>query len=241
MNYNHHATRVAIAAEDPIVRYGVLRLFEAEADLIVVGEAASVTATIKLVTGRKPDVLLLDLTLPSSGLEVLNHLATVRSCARTLLLASSNDHGQISEAFNLGARGVIFKGSATRLLLNGIRAVVAGRYWVGEKTVAGVASALRNFEPNNNGRKPARIHRLTPRELEIIATILTGCSNKDVGRRFSITERTVKHHLTNIYEKLGLSNRLELALFAVNHHLEVHSAPTALSREDIEAKYAEAI
>lgn len=241
MNNNHGATSIAIAVDDPILRYGVRRLFEGEPDLIVVGEAATTSEAIKLALELKPEVLLLDLAEPLSGLEVLSRLASVKSCVRTLLMASGAQENQIAEAFDLGAHGVVLKGSDTRLLLNGVRGVIAGQYWIGEKAVAGIASAIRCFTQQHDGRKSPQHYGLTPRELEIIATIVTGCSNKDVGRKFSIAERTVKHHLSNIYDKLGVSNRLELALFAVNKHLDVYEPHEVRSRLSAEGKYAEAV
>ncbi|MGH9352754.1 MAG: LuxR C-terminal-related transcriptional regulator [Terriglobia bacterium] len=242
MNNDYRATPIAIAAEEPIVRYGVRRLFETEPDLNVVGEAADSSEAIKIVLDLKPEVLLLELPASRSGLEVLRRLASVKSGARTLLLASPGDRSQIAEAFNLGARGVVLKGSETRILVNGVRGVLAGQYWMGETAVAGISEAIRSFtEQHRNGGKASQDYRLTPRELEIIASIATGCSNKDAGRKFSITERTVKHHLTNIYDKLGVSSRLELALFAVNHHLDVYEPPATRARLNTEEKYAELV
>lgn len=241
MNNNHGATPIVIAVDEPIVRYGVRRLIEGEPDLAVIGEAANASEAIKLALELKPEVLLLDLGEPLSGLEVLSRLASMKSCVRTLLMASGAHESQIAEAFDLGARGVVLKGSDTRLLLNGVRGVIAGQYWIGEKAVAGIASAIRCFTQQQDGRKAPQHYGLTPRELEIIATIVTGCSNKDVGRKFSIAERTVKHHLSNIYDKLGVSNRLELALFAVNKHLDVYEPNDTRSRLSAEGKYAEVV
>ena len=101
---------------------------------------------------------------------------------------------------------------------------MSGRYWVGRKAVADLASILREISAASPA--PTRKHfGLTPRELEIISLILGGLSNGDIASRFSISEKTVKHHLTNIFDKLGVSNRLELALFALHHKLEPSPAP----------------
>ncbi|MDE3178805.1 MAG: response regulator transcription factor [Acidobacteriota bacterium] len=239
MQNHDRAIPIAIAAEEPIVRYGVRKLLEAEADLTVVGEAATSPEAIRLAVETKPRVLLLEMSTSLSGLEVLTRLASMQSSVRTLLLASPHDKSEIAEAFGLGARGVVLKGSATRLLLAGIRCVIEEQYWIGERAVAGVAAAVRNFaEKDGDGRKASRDYRLTPRELEIIAVIATGCTNKDAGQKFSISERTVKHHLTNIYDKLGVSTRLELALFAMNHRLDVCEPARLRARVALNAKYA---
>lgn len=242
MNNDQRATAIAIAAEEPILRYGIRRLFEAEPDLYVVGEAANTSEAIKIALDLKPKVLLLEASDTLSGLEVLSRLASVKSSVRTVLLASRAGKSQIAEAFNLGARGVVLKESEMCFLLSGLRSVIAGQYWIGENAVTGMAMAIRGFAGQYpEGPKPPQNYRLTPRELEIVATIAAGCSNKDVGRKFSITERTVKHHLTNIYDKLGVSTRLELALFAVNHHLDVYESPAARGRLSDEVKYAEVV
>lgn len=242
MNIDHRVISIAIAAEEPIVRYGARRLFETEPDLRVVAEAATSAEAIKIALDLKPEVLLLDLPASGSGLEVLSHLASMKSTVRALLLASPGDRSQVEEAFNLGARGVVMRGSATRALVNGVRGVLAGEYWMGEKAALGIDAAIRSFaEQPGACQKSPQDYGLTPRELEIIATIASGYSNKDAGRKFSITERTVKHHLTNIYDKLGVSSRLELALFAVNHHLDVYEPPVMRPRLSAEEKYAEAV
>jgi DNA-binding NarL/FixJ family response regulator len=126
---------------------------------------------------------------------------------------------EVAQAIQLGARGVILKESATQLLLQCIRAVKTGRYWIGHQMVSDLVEALRDVLPTLHEHRPQNNFSITPREMEIIEAIVSGCANKEIAQKFSISEQTVKHHLTNIFDKLGVSNRLELALFAVNHHL----------------------
>ena len=137
------------------------------------------------------------------------------------MLTAAIERAQIVEALQLGARGIVLKESATQLLLKSIRSVMAGQYWVGNESVSDLVTTLRDLmvPPREEARK--KTFGLTPRELEIISAIVAGYTNKDIAEKFSISEQTVKHHLTNIFDKLGVSNRLELALFAVNHHLFV--------------------
>ncbi len=240
MNNDQQAVPIAIAAEEPILRYGIRRLLETEPDLRVVGEAANSSDAIRMVLDLKPEVLLLDVSAALPALEVLSCLALVKSTVRTVLLAPFAAKSQLADAFNLGARGVMLKGSETRSLLSGLRSVIAGHHWIGEKAVTGRDAALHAVATDcNDNLQPPQHYRLTPRELDIVASIANGCSNRDAGRRFSISERTVKHHLTNIYCKLGVSNRLELAVFAVNHRLGVYPSPASQAPEIIEAEYAE--
>ena len=220
MNIRPDIIHIVVGADEPIVRYGIRRLLEADLDLRIAGEASNGREAVRLTSQLKPDVLVMDFVLRQSVLEVLSELGSLQAGARTIVLMAQVDRSQVFEAFRWGARGVLFKDAATELLPSSVRTVMAGEYWLERKSVPSIADALRQFERHGTGRQVPRTYGLTPREFDIIGTILTGCSNKDVGRKFSISERTVKHHLSNIYDKLGVSNRLELAIFAMNHGLE---------------------
>jgi two-component system nitrate/nitrite response regulator NarL len=213
------AVRVLIADDHQIFRAGLRKLLESEPGFDVVGEADDGATALALVQQLHPDFLLLDLAMPNmSGLEALRELATSGSTCQIVLLAAAIDKAQIVEALRLGARGVVLKDSATGLLFKCIRTVMAGEFWVGRESVADLVLYLRQFPPAV--RTPAKKNfRLTPRELQVIATVVAGYPNKEIAQQFSISEDTVKHHLSSIFDKLGVSNRLELALFAINHHL----------------------
>jgi two-component system, NarL family, nitrate/nitrite response regulator NarL len=242
MKIRPNGARVLIGAEEPIVRYGIRKLLETDSGLHIAGEAADCPATLRLTSQLKPDVLVLDFALRQAVTDALIGLSSSEAQARIIMLLATSEKERLSEVFRWGARGVVFKDSATDLLLASIHAVMRDQYWMAQKGVSSLADALRDRGSNCNGNEAATPYRLTPREFEIISAILAGCSNKDVGRRFSIRERTVKHHLTNIYEKLGLSNRLELAIFALNHGLENRQSrqPHFSFRAELQAKYQEA-
>jgi DNA-binding NarL/FixJ family response regulator len=211
--------RILIADDHPIVRDGLRRLLETEPDFQVVGQAADGREAVKLVREVQPDVLLLDLSMPRlPGLEVLRELSDSASPVRTILLAAAIEKEQIIEALQMGARGVVLKESATQLLFKGIRTVMAGQYWVGREKVSDLVAALRGLVASG-GEKPDKNFGLTRRELEIVSTIVAGYTNRDIAQKFSLSEDTVKHHLTHIFDKLGVSSRLELAMFAVNHRI----------------------
>lgn len=217
--------RLVIADDHPIFRDGLRRLLEAEADLKVLGEASDGAEAVKLVRQLKPDILLLDLAMPKHpGLEALRDLSSGSDTpVRVILLTAAAEKSQIVEALQLGARGVVLKDSATQLLLKAIQTVMSGEYWVGRESVSNLVQYLRTLMQSTHDEARQKKFGLTPRELEIVSAVVAGYSNKEIAEYFKISEDTVKHHLSNIFDKLGVSTRLELALFAVNQSLPLKS------------------
>lgn len=209
--------RIAIADDHTIFRDGLRRLLELEPDMKVVAECSDGREAVLAVAQHQPDLMLLDLAMPrASGLDFLRQVGAEQQPTRVLLLTASIDKPQVVEALRLGARGVVMKESATQLLIKAIRAVMKGEYWVGRDSVADVLQYLRQ---NESAVGAAPKTKLTRRELDVVAAVVAGYTNKDIASKYQISEDTVKHHLTNVFDKLGVSNRLELALFAINHHL----------------------
>lgn len=208
--------RILIADDHPIFRDGLKRLLESEPDLTVIGEACDGVEAVVLARKLKPEILLLDLAMPRRpGLEALREMNEESHCARVILLTAAAEKEQIVEALQLGARGVVLKDSATQILLKSIRAVMSGEYWVGRESVSNLVQYLRSLVETAATPRQKKFG-LTPRELEIVSAVVAGYTNKEIAEYFRISEDTVKHHLSNIFDKVGVSTRLELALFAVN-------------------------
>ena len=215
---SHSPVRVLIADDHVIFRGALRELLQGESPFQVVGEAADGAEAVTLTSGLEPDIVLLDLAMPRlSGLEVLRALSQSIASRRIIILTAQIDHAQIVEALQLGARGIIIKDASVELLFQGIRAVVAGEHWVGRERVANLTQFFQSTRAGVRSTK--RTFGLTPREFEVIWAVVAGDSNKDIAQRLSISQDTTKHHLSNIFDKLGVSNRLELALFAYNHRL----------------------
>ena len=220
MNPSGQEVRILLADDHPIFRDGLKRLLEAETGLKVIAEASNGAEAVKLVKLHKPDLLLLDLSMPQqTGIEAIRELGSLGASVRIILLTAAVEKSQIVEALQLGARGVVLKDSATQLLIQAVRVVMAGEYWVGRDSVSNLVQYLRNLMQSTNEESKQKKFGLTPRELEIVSAVVAGYANREIAEYFKISEDTVKHHLSNIFDKLGVSTRLELALFAVNQSL----------------------
>lgn len=207
------AIRIAIADDHPIFRDGLKRLLESEPGFTVVAEGADGVEATRLVRDVHPDVLLLDIAMPRmGGLETLTTLEV--DSTHVILLTAAVEPAELLQAVQLGARGVVLKESATRQLIEGIHRVMEGKYLIGTEVADNLAQAVRYAAP----QRP-RQYGLTAREFEIVSAIVDGQSNRDIAEHLSISLQTVKHHLTSIFDKTGVSTRLELALFAIRQGL----------------------
>ena len=211
---------IVLADDHTIFREAVRKLLEAEPGMRVVGEAPDGEESVRVVRQLKPHILLLDLSLPKkSGLEVLLELSKLRLPTRILIFTAAIEREQVVEALQMGAHGVVLKDCALDVLLKSIRCVSAGQHWVDHENVRDLIQAVRGLAPAQRAGVAKQRLGLTPREMQIIALIVGGYTNKDLARKLSISENTAKHHLTNIFNKLGVSNRLELVLYAIDHRL----------------------
>ena len=213
---------IVIADDHPIFLEGLKLLLHEVPGMRVIGTATTGRAAIDAVRTLKPNVLLLDLAMPHlSGLDVLRDLQsqlTGEDRVRVVVLTAGIDDDQQLAALEEGACGILLKQAAAEVLFKCIRTVMAGQYWVGREAVASVVAALRR------ARVPpiSRPFDLTARQWTIVQEVAAGATNRDIASLLNMREDTVKHHLSSIYDKCGVSNRVELAMFAVNHGLLKH-------------------
>ena len=223
--------RIAIADDHPIFRDGLRRLLESEPNLQVVGEAADGRQAIELVHETKPDILLLDVAMPNlPGLEALRELLEAQNPVRVIILTASIERQQMLQALQLGARGIVLKESATQVLMKSLSAVMEGSYWVGKESVPDLKELVLKDMSVLEEHSPGEKWGLTRREMQMVAAIVEGSSNRDIAQKFRVREDTVKHHLTSIFSKLGVTTRLELALFALEHKLVPKGGSKAIAR-----------
>jgi two-component system, NarL family, nitrate/nitrite response regulator NarL len=214
------AIHVVIADAHPVVREGLRRLLHAHEGFIVIGQAENGAQAVNLVKSERPDVLVLDNGIPGpSTAQVLRELSNIDTSCRVILLNASLDRAEILEVLRLGVKGIMTKNTTVDLMIKSIRTVMAGEYWIGRESVSDLVACLMPRRPGEPAAPFAGKAELTAREIQIVTAVGAGYANKEIATRLSLSEHTVKHHLSNIFEKLGVINRLEVALYAIKHQL----------------------
>ncbi len=212
------ALKIALADDHTIFRDGLRRLLALEPDFKIVAEAKDGTEVLPILEEHEPDILLLDLRMPGAdGLTVHQHIQTNKLKTKIIVLTASEDEDQYVQAIKCGASGIVLKQTATELLIKSIHKVCAGEIWLDSRTTA---AAMRQFvNPGGPGLRERDKRGISHREREIVACVAQGFKNKEIAEKMFISEQTVKNHLHNVFDKLGVSDRLELALYAIHRNI----------------------
>lgn len=206
-------TTLFVIDDHPLLREGIRMLVDGSGDVRVVGSAAAASAAIEPLGQLSPDVVLLDLDLgEEDGLEWLPRIAEAAPQARVLILTALRDRARDEEALQAGARGLVLKDAPPDVLLQAIRSVAVGALWFDPRVLAGTKASSRGEDAASRA-----LAQLTPREREIVVLVGEGLRNDDVAKRLGISEKTVRNHLTTVFDKLGVSGRLELVVYAFQH------------------------
>jgi DNA-binding NarL/FixJ family response regulator len=201
---------VVIADDHPLVLRGLAELIGSHGDFAIFGRASNGTDALTLVREQRPDVAVLDVYMPGlGGIEILSAIKNERLPTRVVLLTASFEDDHLLAALELGAHGILLKEAAPGAVLECLERVAGGGRWLAAELVQSAARPV-SASGSGNGTRP-----LTVREVELVRLVAEGLSNKDIGRRLSLTEGTVKSHLHHIYAKLGIANRASLVAFAL--------------------------
>ncbi len=213
--------KVLLVDDHAIVRAGLVMLLQSQKHLKVVGETGDTIEALKIAADAQPDIILLDVVLGSDdGLELLPKLHRAANNARILILTGTQNPEVYQRAVRLGAMGLVNKETAAEVLLKAIEKINAGEVWFDRMVMGDVLTEMtRGKEGKKADPEVAKITKLTDREREIIVYIAEGLKNKQIAERMFISETTVRHHLTSVFNKLGVADRLELMIYAFRHKL----------------------
>jgi NarL family two-component system response regulator LiaR len=206
--------RVVIADDHKVVREGLAFLLSAEPGIEVAGQAADGAAALRAIRELRPDVVLLDLFMPNlDGMAVLAALRAEGLTANILVLTSSQDDDHLVRAVKAGALSFLPKTAGVDQVIESVRAAARG------ESVLQPGATTRLIEELRRGTAPGPLGSLTPRETDVLREIARGRANREIARTLSVTEETVKSHVSSILAKLGLADRTQAAIFALQHHV----------------------
>ena len=213
------AIKIMIADDHSMIREGLKNLLELDGDIQVIAEAVDGEDCLNKLQVVKPDVLLLDINMPKkNGLEVLKSLKSKKSKLKVLVLTVHNEIEYLMKAVDIGVNGYVLKGSESAELKKAIFTVAEGESYIQPSLIPALNAKM--IETNKDAEK---IKSLTKRELDVLKLLAVGMYNKEVGKRLEISERTVKNHVSNIFKKLGVTDRTQAAVFAIRNNLvQIH-------------------
>lgn len=209
--------RVLLVDDHELIRAGVRRLLEDQRSLLVIAECDTGEKLMPLVTEHQPDIVVLDGD-DECALDLIQRILQASPTSYLILLTKRNHQANLLRAVALGAQGIVSKHDSEQTLVLAIEKVYLGEVWINRSMVAHVLNQMRHPSAEKSDTATS-IASLTPRELEVVQQIATGMRNSDIATELHISESTVGHHLSSIYNKLGVTDRLELAIYAFRHRL----------------------
>lgn len=213
--------KILLVDDHEVVRAGLRLLIETDKRFGVCGDAGNCPDALEAAEAAQPDLILLDINLDGeNSLLLIPKLLKAAPAARVLVLTGINDDGVNAEAMRAGAMGLVLKEKAAEVLLKAIGKVSEGEVWFDRATMGNVLSQMsKGGGWSGENPEAAKIASLTDREREVVTLIGEGLKNKHIAGRLFISETTVRHHLTSVFDKLGVSDRLELVIYAYRHNL----------------------
>jgi RNA polymerase sigma factor (sigma-70 family) len=225
--------KVIIADDHTLFREGLKRILSLEKDILVVGEASRGDEVARVVERTKPDVLLLDLKMPKGDVvQTLLEVSEKNPSTRVVILTAFSEDENILNAAKGGAKAYLLKGVSSSVLLQAIKTVYSGGFWVDKELPSADAfEEIAQSQAVRQKREPANdaLKNLTKREMEILRLVAEGLTNEEIGKKIYISEKTVKTHLTNIFDKLKVNNRFKAALLLMDRAEERETFPGSKS------------
>jgi len=223
---NGQFIRVIVADTQAIFRAGLRKVFALEDDIRVVGQAETLAQTQSAVAKFSADVLIFEAALTPNPVDAVADLLRQNPRLRVVVVTPGSDEELTLELFRRGAHGIVSREVEPELLVDCLRKVVAGETWLDSQGVRWVMEAYRNQNNRPAGSRPKV--QLTPKETLIVSCVTQGMKNKEIALRVGTTEQVVKNYLRKVYDKLGVADRLELALYCLNHHVVDNTKVPAL-------------
>jgi two-component system, NarL family, response regulator DegU len=209
--------KVLIADDHDLIRQGLKRIISFEEDIIIVGEAENGEKVLNMLKSCEPDVILLDMKMPlMDGLEVLLKVKESSDSIKIIILTMENDTATILEAINKGADGYVLKDSAGTEIVKAIKTVYGGDKYIDKSLVSVLFSGFKSKDSKEN----YILDTLSKREIEVLLYISKGLSNKDIGERLFLSEKTVKNYATNLFRKIVAHDRVHATIFAIENHIQ---------------------
>ena len=209
--------KVLIADDHDLIRQGLKRIISFEEDIIIVGEAENGEKVLNMLNSYEPDVILLDMKMPlMDGLEVLKRTKEISNTIKIIMLTVENDRTFIIDAINKGADGYVLKESAGTEIVNAIKTVYGGEKYIDKSLVSVLFSGFKSKEK----KEQYVLDSLTKREIEVLLFISKGLSNKHIGERLFLSEKTVKNYATNLFKKIKAHDRVHATIFALDENIQ---------------------